>query len=153
MKHRKLRIAWSVGWGIVAVFIFALWVRSNSVCDQLWVRYRQSPDSVLHIVSERGRFAFEPRYRTGIVSLYYEHHPVSDQSLGDPDDSGRRPSGLGFQVLRWGKQTDVLIPDWFSILNLAAIAATSWVRWSKRFTLRTLLIATTLVAILLGLTV
>ena len=28
MKYRKLRIAWSVGWGIVAVLLVVLWVRS-----------------------------------------------------------------------------------------------------------------------------
>jgi hypothetical protein len=28
MKHRKLRIAWSVTWGIAAMLIIALWVRS-----------------------------------------------------------------------------------------------------------------------------
>ncbi len=28
MKHRKLRIAWSVAWGIAGVLLIALWVRS-----------------------------------------------------------------------------------------------------------------------------
>jgi hypothetical protein len=140
MKHRKLRIAWSVAWGIACVLLIALWVRSKSVCDQLWLRYRQSPDSVLHIVSESGRIVFE-------------HHPVPDMYLGDPDDSGRRPSGLGFQVLRWGSQTDVFIPDWFLILILGAIAAIPCLRLSLRFSLRTLLIVTTLVAVGLGLIV
>jgi hypothetical protein len=28
MKYRKLRMAWSVGWGVVAVLLIALWVRS-----------------------------------------------------------------------------------------------------------------------------
>ena len=28
MKHRKLRIAWSVAWGVVAVLLCVLWVRS-----------------------------------------------------------------------------------------------------------------------------
>ena len=40
MKHRKLRIAWSVAWGIVAVLLIALWVRSYSV-----ERYLQIPNS------------------------------------------------------------------------------------------------------------
>ena len=30
MKYRKLRIAWSVAWGIVAVLLCVLWVRSYS---------------------------------------------------------------------------------------------------------------------------
>jgi hypothetical protein len=35
MKHRKLRIAWSVAWGIVAALLVALWVRSYASRDIL----------------------------------------------------------------------------------------------------------------------
>ena len=28
MKHRKLRIAWSAAWGVAAVLLIALWIRS-----------------------------------------------------------------------------------------------------------------------------
>jgi hypothetical protein len=28
MKYRKLRIAWSVGWGVLCLLLVALWVRS-----------------------------------------------------------------------------------------------------------------------------
>ena len=38
----------------------------------------------------------------------------------------------------------------YAVLVSATIAAAPWIRWSKRFTLRTLLIATTLVAVVLG---
>jgi hypothetical protein len=30
MRFRKLRIAWSVGWGIACVLLIVLWVRSYS---------------------------------------------------------------------------------------------------------------------------
>jgi hypothetical protein len=45
----------------------------------------------------------------------------------------------------------VVVPHWFGILPLAGLTALPWLPW--RFSLRTLLIATTLVAILLGLIV
>jgi hypothetical protein len=35
MKYCKLRIGWSVAWGVVAVLLVALWVRSYSQCDLL----------------------------------------------------------------------------------------------------------------------
>ena len=35
MKHRKLRIAWSVAWGVVAVLLVSLWVRSYWIADSL----------------------------------------------------------------------------------------------------------------------
>jgi hypothetical protein len=43
------------------------------------------------------------------------------------------------------------IQDCVLILMLAAFAIVPWIRWSNRFSLRTLLIATTLIAIVLGL--
>jgi hypothetical protein len=48
---------------------------------------------------------------------------------------------------------DVFVPHWFFVLLFAALAATPWLPWSKRFSLRTLLIATTLVAVGLGITI
>jgi hypothetical protein len=55
----------------------------------------------------------------------------------------------------WGKfQFDRdawFIPYWFLVLVSATLTAISWLPWwSKRFSLRTLLIATTLVAVVLG---
>ena len=36
MKYRKLRIAWSVGWGVVAVLLIVLlWVRSYLLATHL----------------------------------------------------------------------------------------------------------------------
>jgi hypothetical protein len=52
----------------------------------------------------------------------------------------RPPFGIG-----------ILLPCWSSVLLTATLATFPWLRW--RFSLRTLLIATTLVAVLLGATV
>src|SRR3954471_5078772 len=35
MKYRKLRIAWSVGWGLLAVLLTVLWVRSYLMTDEV----------------------------------------------------------------------------------------------------------------------
>jgi hypothetical protein len=45
------------------------------------------------------------------------------------------------------------LPHSLYALVFVTIAAVPWIRWSKRFRLRTLLIATTLVAVVLGLIV
>ena len=47
LKYRKLRIAWSVAWGMLAVLLIALWVRSywhvdysgsdHGECDCIWL--------------------------------------------------------------------------------------------------------------------
>ena len=50
-------------------------------------------------------------------------------------------------------QNYVVIKVYAILAILAIVAAAPWIRWSKRFSVRTLLIATTLVAVLLGLVV
>ena len=47
----------------------------------------------------------------------------------------------------------VQVPHWFLLGIVATLAPVPWIHWSKRFSLRTLLIATTLVAVVLGLVV
>jgi Flp pilus assembly protein protease CpaA len=47
----------------------------------------------------------------------------------------------------------VYVPDWFLVVLSAMLAAVPWVRWCKQFSLRTLLIATALVGVVLGLAV
>lgn len=60
---------------------------------------------------------------------------------------------LGFGILKEPTSLYIRIPDWFLVSLFAFIAAAPWFHWSKRFSLRTLLIAMTLVAVALGLIV
>src|SRR4051812_45475962 len=41
MKYRKLRITWSVTWGLLAVLLCMLWVRSYFASDSLSAKFRQ----------------------------------------------------------------------------------------------------------------
>jgi hypothetical protein len=34
-RFRRLRIAWSVGWGLLAVLLIAVWVQSDSIADSV----------------------------------------------------------------------------------------------------------------------
>ena len=47
----------------------------------------------------------------------------------------------------------LMLPYWLLILVSTTLAAAPWIEWPRRFSLRTLLIATTLVAVALGLVV
>ena len=55
----------------------------------------------------------------------------------------------------WGvlyfRKGEAWVPFWFLSLLTVALATLPWIKWSKRFALRTLLLITTAVAILLGL--
>jgi hypothetical protein len=56
-------------------------------------------------------------------------------------------------VVREPNYSLVYVPNWFLVLLAAMLAAVPWIHLSCRFSLRTLLIATALVAAALGLIV
>jgi hypothetical protein len=68
---------------------------------------------------------------------------------GDAAD-WRKEGVFGFAYYEDGSVTALLAPHWFAALVFAALAAIPWISRSWRFSLRTLLIATTLVAVGLG---
>jgi hypothetical protein len=141
MRFRKLRIAWSVAWGLAAVLLIALWVRSYTWFDLLilspnygmvseWGGIDMTPVLIPpgpllnRLVSMRGSKASYARLDHSLVGFGYSHTPSLPR---------------------------ICIPYWFPVLLLVAIGTLPWLPWwSKRFSLRTLLIATTLVAVVLG---
>ena len=56
MRFRKLRIAWSVGWGIACVLLIVLWVRSYWWVDMLSASHAETTCS--RFDSRQGRVAF-----------------------------------------------------------------------------------------------
>ena len=154
MKHRKLRIAWSVAWGIVAVLLCMLWARSYHFDEMV-----DGPligGKAAFVQSRVGRIMF------GVGPIYsnqddpWQYRKSMRFRLDHVDQIRQatfKDEYLGFQV-RIGQQIIVHIPYWFCILScssLAIVAARPWLRYS--FNLRTLLIVTTLVAVGLGLIV
>jgi hypothetical protein len=144
MKHRKLRIAWSVAWGIVAVLLIALWVRSYWRFDVVYCpasrpMLANSAFGVIKLDFENDAImGWEPRLQWKSFPLDKSHVKRSWWWTSD------------------GSITVVSFPIWPAILLSAFSIATSWtpwIRWPKRFSLRTLLIATALIAIGLGLIV
>jgi hypothetical protein len=146
MRFRKLRITWSVGWGIAGVLLIVLWVRSDTIRDSVFW-----PSSSL---------GTEINSMKGHVVLFIK----SDSFTGDrikirhekitPNDESRVKRGiLGFFYGTQPQAIKIHIHFWFLTLTVVAAAAAPWIRWSRRFTLRGLLIATTLLAMLLGLAV
>ena len=134
MSYRKLRIAWSVGWGLLAVVLCALWVRSYSIRDSA---YWPTNKLEMEINSFKGRvvlfLAFRPN---GEGQINFRHKKITHGILG-------------FLYFREEDTAGIHVPFWFPTLTFAALAAAPWVKLSKRFSLRTLLIATTLIALLL----
>jgi hypothetical protein len=154
MKYRKLRIAWSVVWGVVAVLLCVLWVSSN--WWQGLIRIRMPGYRNVASITWSGWSSFE----------YYWANPTS---LADPSGfptsellfrrvSGPRDTIAPGRGWLWTHRSDnqsamavLRVPCWFTTIVAAACAAIPWLFWlPHRFSLRTLLFATTLVGVGLG---
>jgi hypothetical protein len=127
MRYRKLRIAWSVTWGIVAVLLCVLWVRSYLVYDRVVVRW---PNGLEWFIA----YSNKGMYIVSTYGLLAPHIHVGWWSIGRS---------------RWG--TAVYLPYSLTVLVMCAVSIAPWIRC--RFSVGALLIATTLVAVVLGLIV
>jgi hypothetical protein len=120
MKYCKLRIAWSLAWGIVAVLLIALWIRSYTHSAEF---HKNGFNSWAFITS---------------TSPYVQRY-------GNNVPGGSRTSRV---------ESRFNMPYWLPTMLFIAIGIlSSYSELHWRFTLRTLLIVTTLVAIGLGLIV
>jgi hypothetical protein len=112
--------------------------------DFLMVQMPVSRASVLSAESFRGRTAFVIWYKAWPQEVLWK--PVHES----PRDRGF----LGFDILTLSSsEKAAVIPNWFVAVCICFAAACPWFPFSKSFSLRTLLIATTLVAVVLGLAV
>ena len=177
---RRVRIAVSVFFGVVALAFCVLWVRSYSVADRIHgVIWR--PTSFV-VASKSGRVSVvlfrwhgaPSWWRWQIVS-----HPTDDElsfPFGAPKNY-ERLLGFGWlhdplymvmrsiQILPDGTEVFVfgaataslrgagpMVPYWFLVVISIALSTSTWLQARiQRFSLRTMLIATTLVAVVLGL--
>ena len=143
MRFRKLRIAWSVGWGLAAVLLIALWVRSYWRVDGLTAR---DAERELVLFVEHGDFgaSYDGLPKWSHLDLRWDSGSANP-GLHMPGLAGfyygAHPAGNRYTLL--------LLPLWFVALVAAIMSILPLHRF--RFTLRTLLIATTLVALVLGL--
>ena len=147
MKYRKLRIAWSVAWGLVAVLLCVLWVRSYIAHDLV---HGNGTASYFILRSERGLCMFTAVPNLSALTSFDEWEYDSDTDVALENSRWRphftyNPIGTVAVV----PSVEIVVPAWMAALLFAAVAAVPWLRF--RFSLRTLLNATTLVALLLGL--
>jgi hypothetical protein len=136
MRFRKLRIAWSVAWGLFAVLLIVMWVRSYWYFD---LCERSIASHWFKIESFWGQLVF--KYRSWESQPWalrsYPIHDMVDQEFLETRDIPK------FEL----KSGLLLVPYW---LLLALITIATRPSLPARFSLRTLLIATTLATIMLG---
>lgn len=145
---RRLRIAASVLFTVVAVALCLLWMRSYWVADAVFKSVTRN--SAVNVNSNCGiisiyvlREGFWGNYRGGQLTV----------SHGPPADS----QDLLRELFQFGIQDNgphhwLYFPHSALVLVFGTAAAISaWMPSSSRFSLRTLLVVTTLVAVVLGL--
>jgi hypothetical protein len=150
MRLRKLRIAWSVGWGVVVVLLIVLWVRSYYIGDV--VQWSVTKWCGLQFTSTQGqldvrRYSLDGAGHAGGVDFadwLWSTVPVG--SFGS-----ETPTILGFNLRHLSYY--IAFPYWATFLMCLMLAASPFLIQHQRFRfgMRTLLIATTLLAVLLGL--
>jgi hypothetical protein len=140
MQYRKLRIAWSVAWGILCLLLLVPWVQSYQWRHEVFgIPF---PKSTLAIVSMKGTFEL------------HTFPATANDMFGDRMDSfgdamygfSNVPSTVGPTGVR--SLPSAIIPHWTTVILCTVFGAAPWV--PTRFSLRTLLIAMTVVAAILG---
>jgi hypothetical protein len=150
MRFRKLRIAWSVAWGIAAVLLCVLWARSLSRIERLTWHYSNAKALQIGTVPgaiDMGSIVDSP--------VPVQVQKANRQWMTEWFESMQLYGGkMSSWFAIWSTTTGsfVRIPNWFLLLGCCGLGSFPWLPF-KRFSLRTLLIATTLVAVVLGLIV
>jgi hypothetical protein len=132
---------------VVSLICLVLWVRSYKTGDGFGLCI--SSTHVVSIVSKAGEL-----YVVSFVGqpFFVPGHFFHSTDTSHKDRSLAKVNSLGFGVNRYQDGSDVVLPHWFPVVfstALATLIAVPWLRW--RFSIRTLLIVTTVVASALGL--
>ena len=139
MRFPKLRIAWSVFWGIACVLIAFWWMRSYWRLD------------VITRISASGSMTV--RTDAGLVTMNLTN---SGKSFLESATWGRvvdnASLGMQFWQFDWARNARLFLvrmPIWVPALVAATLARVPWIGWSTRFSLRALLIAMAIIALVL----
>jgi hypothetical protein len=121
------------------LLVIILWIRSYQ--REVVIGYVNSRNRELHVVSWQGG-----------LSLNTANH--------DPSNPGAwrkyvawEPGIIGFKGFTTAQSTSVKVPHWFPVVVMATLVTLPLLRLPWKYSPRTLLVATSMVAIVLGLAV
>jgi hypothetical protein len=148
-----LRVAVSTFFGLLTVALCVLWVRSYWYWDSVRAGY---PPCLYAMDSANGEFAVggfaptDPDLKV-VPSWKYvcgdSERSMSFVRIDRATTLGRVGFAFGFDGSGFG----IAFPYWFPVMLCSGVGLVLWKNWTPRFSLRTLLIATTLLAVVLGL--
>src|SRR3954451_23985233 len=137
MRFRKLRVTWSVLCAAAFCIFFVMWVRSYWAIDHIDFLVKTQG---IEGNSDRGQ-------------LWLSIYKASPLPWVRPDNSPPpvfRVEKPCFEIHFGSIGGIVYIPHRYLVVLAAVCSFLPWIHWSKRFTLRTLLLVTTVIAVLLG---
>jgi hypothetical protein len=155
--QRKLRIAWSVVFGVLCLLLIVSWVRSNYRNDRARGVIRK--DYLVEIASVQSSLGVLVKRTSSQPSTNWRFRSLpidagEELNLWAPPSTvpgELRLSAIGFFWYSVPRLNSVVVPHWFLVFLFTTFAVLPWIRQLKwRYSLRTLLIATTLVAVVLG---
>lgn len=139
MRFRKLRIAWSVIFGVLSVLLIALWLFSYN--------WRFTP------VDHHG---LDAQAAEGFDFVITSSHGVITARITTAKEYPILEGYFVSKYFGWISDPNIktcYVPHWFLVSATAAQALIPWIPWSKRFSLRALLIVMTAVSVALALVV
>jgi hypothetical protein len=149
-RYRRWRIATTAVFGTLCILLVALWIRSYSRRDAVYIDFRFSQS--VELDSEQGRCAIliatvrnlsdtPIRVESWEFSRPFRFFPFNSEASAES----------GFEMF-WLSATDwgLLLPHWFLTFVFAIVAAVPWIPWSCRYRVRTLLLVMTIIGGLLG---
>ena len=136
MRYRKLRIAWSAMCGVICALLIVLWVRSYSVFGLAGGAISSS--YLISFISTGGKLEIA-------ISLR------STSELARPQSWGVSTYPQATTHTYPAKAMYMTVPHWLAILSTIGLSTVPW--YASHFSLRTLLMAITLVAVVMGLIV
>jgi hypothetical protein len=142
---KYLRIAVTALSLTACMLLVALWMQSYTWTDLVFGSKANSPIEVA-AWSQQGQLGFTSTTYVSEIPHINEFGVRSETDFILP-----RGKFLGFGYYYQKTHVFLMAPYWFAILTTIGLAAAPWIKW--RFSLRTLLIATTLVAVGLGIIV
>jgi hypothetical protein len=148
MKYRKLRFAFSAVCGIICLLLIALWIAS------LWL------DKCITLISFGEQFHIAINgFWSGRLALFNDPDGPYQGSIiglgGEQIDTIGFGDTLGiyYRHFRWPSGAvlwTLQLSIWHPVASTVLVAGFPWILRSRRFSLRTLLIAMALVAVALG---
>jgi hypothetical protein len=146
---RHLRIIWSVICAIACVLLIVLWVRSHYYLDEWSTPISQTKWFGASSISGQLSFFIGDLNPAVLIQAQDWGLESTNSSEWYARDAVQEPDwDIIFDAFnRW----TICGPHWGLCLLIASLAVAPWLKWSNRFSLRTLLIGMTVVAAALGL--